>query len=69
VLSPVSHIKIGFIQGQRFEDLGVLGEDLLGLLRDLFINLETRLRKDQIGTCRFAVTDGIADRMPNFRAS
>ncbi len=63
-------VEIGFVEAQRFDQVGVIGEDRADLLADGAIDVEARLDEDQArGSSRFAVTDGIAERTPNGRAS
>jgi hypothetical protein len=47
----------------------VLGEDLPDLLADRLVDLEGGFTNTKSGHCRLAVTDGIAERTPNLRAT
>jgi hypothetical protein len=44
-------------------------EDLTDLLADRLVDIEARLDEHQVGTLPARSDDGIADRMPNLRAS
>ena len=44
------------------------GEDLADLKADRLVHFKARLTKIRSAHCRFAVTDGMAERTPNFRA-
>ena len=65
----LGHIEISFIETERLDEVGIVEEDRTDLLADRAVNVEPRLHEDESGQRRFAVTDGIAERTPNGRAS
>jgi hypothetical protein len=52
-LQVLGHVEIGFVQRQRLNDEGVLGENLADLPADSLVDLETRLHEDQVWTLPF----------------
>ena len=66
----VGDIEIGLIKAERFDQRGEVGERSRGSGCDTaVIDLEARRTKTARGTAACAVTDGIAERTPNMRAS
>ena len=46
----LGHVEIGFVEAQRFDQVGMVAEDRADLLADLAIDVEAALAEDQVGT-------------------
>ena len=68
-LQILGDVEIGLVEAQRLDQRRIIGEDRADLVRDRAIGVEARRTKMSSGQRRLAVTDGIAERTPNLRAS
>jgi hypothetical protein len=68
-LQIFGHAKIGLVERQRLDDRRVLGEDLAYLPADRLVPSNPGWSQIRSRHWRFAMTGGITERAPNFRAS
>ena len=69
-VSVLGHVEIGLVEAQRFDMRGVVAEDRADLPADLAVVVEAVAHEDQVRAQPLArVTDGMAERTPNLRAS